>query len=110
MTKPLPTGCMKKEHMSTWRKFNRLLEAVDLDDPFVHLFVVDIHFDCKSASVKQILYNKIFPPTIEKHKIIDPSKRSVYQLLERYSDTNNGIRFSYRPTHKADATLFAKNF
>ena len=110
MTKPLPTGCMKKDQMSTWRKFNLLLETVDLDDPIVHPFVVDIHFDHKSASVKQILYNEIFPRTIEKHKIIDPSKRSVCQLLEQYSDTNKGIRRRYRPTHKANATLLAKKF
>ena len=82
MTKPLPTGCIKKEQMPTWGKFNLLLEAVDLDDPIGHLLVADIYFDHKRASVKQILYNKIFPPVIEKHKIINPSERSVCQLLE----------------------------
>ena len=51
-TKPLPTGFIKKPQMLTRRKFNLLVEIVDLDDPISHLFVVDIHFDQKRASVK----------------------------------------------------------
>ena len=79
MTKPLRTGCIKKEKMPPWRK---LLNAIDLDGPFGHVFAVNIHFDHKRASVKHILYNEIFSLIIKKRKITDPSKRSVYHLLE----------------------------
>ena len=98
MRKPLPTGCLKKKQMSTWRKLNLLLEKVDLDAPIGHLFVVDIHFDHKRVRAKQILYIEISPPVIEKHKIIKPSERSVYQLLEQYSEIVQGIPLIYCPT------------
>ena len=32
---------------------------------------------------KQLVYNEIYPPIIEKQKIIDPCERSVFQLLEQ---------------------------
>ena len=110
MTKPLPTGCIKKEKMPTWRKFNLLLETVEPDDPIGHLFIVDIHFDHKRATQKQILYNEIFLPIIEKRKIIEPSERSVYQLLEQYSETDKTVPRSYHATQKAHATLFSKKY
>ena len=40
MTKPLPTGCIKKKEVMSYRKFDLLLETVDLDDKTGHLFVV----------------------------------------------------------------------
>ena len=70
MSKPLPAGCIKKEEVLSWRKFDLLLETVDLDDKIGHSFVVDIHFDYRNAASRQLLYNEIFPPIIEKHKII----------------------------------------
>ena len=36
-------------------KIYLLLETVDFDDPVGHLFVVDIHFDHKRASTRQVL-------------------------------------------------------
>lgn len=47
---------------------------------------------------------------IDKHKIIDVSERSVYKLMEQYSETDKGISRAYRCTDKAHTTLFAKNF
>ena len=44
--------------------------------------MVDIEFDHTKATEKQLVYNEIYPPIIEKQKIIDPCERSVYQLLE----------------------------
>ena len=43
MTKPMPSGSIKKK-VPSWREFNLLLETVDLDDLMGHLFVVDIFF------------------------------------------------------------------
>ena len=39
-------------------------------------------FDADKATEKQLVYNEIYPPIIEKQKIIDPCERSVFQLLE----------------------------
>ena len=108
MTKSLLTGCINKEKTPSWRKFNLLLKTVDLDNRVSHVLVDDIHFDHKRSSAKHVLYNEVFPPIIEKHKIIDPSKRSVYHLLEQYSETDKGIPRSYRAPQKAHATLFSK--
>ena len=79
MTKPLPTGCIKKEPQPTWRTFNILLQRVDLNDPIGDLFVVDITFDCEKATPQQCIYNNIYPSIIEKQKIIDVAERSVFQ-------------------------------
>ena len=50
ITKPMSTGCIKKEPQPTWRTFNLLLERVSLDDPVGNLFVVDISFDYEKAT------------------------------------------------------------
>ena len=60
------------------------------------------------ATEKQLVYNEIYPPVIEKQKIIDPYKRSGYELLEQYSSIEKGNPRSYRATKKAHATLFKK--
>ena len=103
MTKPLPTGCIKKEEVPSWRKFDLLLEKVGLNNKIGHLFVVDINFDHRNATSRQLLYNEIFPPIVEKDKIIDVSDRSVYQLIEQYSETDEDIPRAYQCTHKAHA-------
>ena len=82
ITKPLPTGYIKKEPEPTRRTFNILLDKVDLDDPVGHLFVVDISFDYEKATPKERTYNEIYPSIIEKQKIIDVAERFVYQLIE----------------------------
>ena len=108
MTKPLPTGCIKQNFNTRWRTFNLLLQNVSLDDQVGHLYVVDIEFNHIRATEKQLVYNEIYPPVIEKQKNIDPCERSVYQLLEQYSSTEKGNPRSYRATKKAHTTLFFK--
>ena len=68
MTKPKPTGCIKEYPSPSWFKFNMLLESVGIDDPIGHLFVVDIEFDEKNATERELLYNEIFPPHYRKTK------------------------------------------
>ena len=70
--------------------------------------MVDIFCDYKNATQKQKIYNEIYPPITEKQKILDSNERSVYQLIEFYSETDKGVPRSYRPTPKAHATLFSK--
>ena len=101
MTKPMPTGCIKKEPQPTWRTFNILLERVDLNDPVGHIFVVDISFDYEKAIARQCIYNEIYPSIIEKQKIIDVGERSVYQLMEQYIESGEGKPKSYCATKKA---------
>ena len=42
-------------------------------------------------TIKQKMYNEIYPPITEKQKILDANKRSVYQLIELYSETDKGV-------------------
>ena len=107
VTKPMPIDSIKKK-VRTWREFNLLLEMGDLDDPIGHLIVVDTFYDYKNETQKQNIYNQIYPPIIEKQKILDSNERSVYQLIELYSEKDKGVPRSYRPTPKAHATLFLK--
>ena len=110
MTKPLPTGCIKDGNDLSWETFNILLEKVDFEDEIGHLFVVDIMFDLKNATKRQLVYNGIYPPIIEKKKIIDPCERSVFQLLEQYKEGDNDNPLAYRATSKAHATMLKKKF
>ena len=107
MTKPLPTGCIKNDPDLSWKTFNLLLESVNLEDKIGHLYIVDIKFDYINATKKQITYNEIYPPIIEKQKTIDPCEKSVYQLLDNYKEGKRGPS-SYRVTAKAHSTLIPK--
>ena len=100
MTKPLPTGCIKDDSNISWATFNFLIETVDFKDLIGHLYIVDIEFDYENATEKMMAYNEIYPPITEKHKIIDPCKRSVFQLLEQYKERERGA-LSYKSTCKA---------
>ena len=107
MTRPMPTGCIKQNNSPSWVNFNLLMETVSFEDPIGHLFVVDVEFDYESASPRQFMYNEIFPPIIEKNKIMEANERSLFQLLELFSKDGNKPR-SYRCTSKSHATLLPK--
>ena len=109
MTKPMPTGCIKEKEPPSWLDFHILLETVDLDYSIRHLFIVDIFFDEKNATEKELLYNEIFPLSLEKQKTLDTYERCAYQLLELF-DKNEDKQKSCRCTAKSHATLFPKNF
>ena len=85
----MPTGCINDGNDLSWEKINILLEKVDFEDEIDHLFVVDIMFDLKSATKRQLVYNEMYPPIMEKKKIIDPCERSVFELLEQYKEGDN---------------------
>ena len=85
------------------------METVDFQDTIGHLYVVDIEFDFKNATERIMAYNEIYPPIIEKHKIIDPCERSVFQLLEQYKEGERGA-LSYKSMSTAHATMFKKTF
>ena len=108
MTRPMPTGCIKQNNSASWVNFNLLMETVSSEDPTGHLFVVDIEFDYENASPRQFMYNEIFPPIIEKEKIMEANERSLFQLLELFSKKDDGKPRSYRCTSKSHATLLPK--
>ena len=110
MTKPFPTGCMKDDSDISWETFNILREKVNFEDEIGHLYVVDTIFDSKNATKKQFVYNEIYPPIIEKKKIIDPCERYVFQLLEQYKENDSHNPVAYRATRKAHATMLKKKF
>ena len=109
MTKPMPAGAIKEKEAS-WTEYNLLFEKVSLDDKKGHIFVVDIEFDYLHATDSQIMYNEILPPFIEKNTKIEPNDRSVYQLLELYSEDTRGNPKNYKGSAKAHSNLLPKKF
>ena len=108
MTRPMPTGCIKQKTSPSWVTFNLLIEKVSLEDKIGHLFVVDIEFDFQNAPARQLVYNEIFPPIIEKKKIMEANERSLFQLLELFSKNEQNKPRSYVCTAKSHATLLPK--
>ena len=86
------------------------METVTLDDPRRHMCVVDIEFDPLNVTPRQIMYNEIFRPVVEKKKILEPNERSVFQLLELYSETEKGNPKSYKLSAQSQATLLPKRY
>ena len=109
MTKPMPGGAIKEKEPS-WTEYNILLEKLSLDDKKGHIFIVDIEFDHEHATDRQIMYNEIIPPFIEKDTKIEANKKSVYQLLELYSEDKNGDPNKYKVSAKAHANMPSKKF
>ena len=72
ITKPFPAGCIKDDSDISWATFNFLMETVDFKDTIGHLYIVDVEFDYENSTEKMMVYNELYPPIIEKHKIIDP--------------------------------------
>ena len=90
MTKPLPTGCIEDDSDISWETFHILLENISFEDEIGHMYVADIKLDVKNATERQLVYNEIYPPIIEKQKIIDPCERPTFQLLDNFSQGENG--------------------
>ena len=107
MTKPMTIGAIK-ENDASWTEFNLLLEKVYLDDPKGHIFVVDFEFDHLNATECQIMYNEIFPPFTEKQSRVEANERSVYQLVELYSEDSRGNPKSYKVSAKSHSNVLPK--
>ena len=54
------------------KNFQFVLRKSELNDQIGHFCVVEIEFDHTKATKRQIVYNEIYPPIIEKQKIVDP--------------------------------------
>ena len=78
MTKPLPTWSIKRKKIPTMREFDLIIQGILDEDKIGHLFVVDIHFDQKNASEKQLFFNKIYSPIFERKKVLSTNEKSVF--------------------------------
>ena len=87
-----------------------LLETVSLDDRIGYLFIVNIEFDLENADAKQLMYNDVYHPVINKQENLDANERSIFQLRELYLETTEGETKSYRKTKKLEAILISKKF
>ena len=69
MTKPLPTGSIKKSKMlPMMREFDLMLQGVSDTDKIDHLFIGSIEFDHENANEKELFFNEIYTPIFEKRK------------------------------------------
>ena len=82
MTKPLPTSNIKRKKIPTMREFDLIIQGISDEDKIGLLFLVDIHFDQKNASEKQLFFNEIYSPIFEKKKVLPANERSIFQLLD----------------------------
>ena len=54
------------------------------------------------------MYNEIFPSLADKQTAVLPNERSVFQLLELYSEDHKGMPKSYKTTSKCHSNLLPK--
>ena len=111
MTKPLPTGCIKKEnYVPNYRQLQLLLQGISHTDKIGHLFIVDIEFDYERATAKEIFFNEIYTPVFEKKKVLPASERSVFQLLDAMRLNKKDLLNNYKCTVKTHSTMEKKYF
>ena len=97
MKKPLPYGCIKKEHPPSFIKFNRILDGLSHNDIIGHLFKVNITFN--NINAKTLLFNKLYPPIFEKNKKRETFERSTLQLLSIMVRDENKEKINSFRTH-----------
>ena len=74
----------------------------------VTFFVVDIHFDYKNSSEKQLFFNEIYSPIFEKKKVLSANKRSVFKLLDAMRLNSKRTVNSSKATAKTHETMHEK--
>ena len=85
-----------------------ILQGISDNDKIGHLFIVDIEFDYKNATEKQLFFNEIYTPIFEKNKVLSASERSVFQFLDAMWLNDKGVMNSYKTTVKTHATMDGK--
>ena len=99
MTKPLPTGCIKKsKKIPSMREFQLILEDISHENRIGYLFVVDLMFDFERCIARELLFNEIYSPVFEKKKVLPPSERFVFQLLDAMHLNGRGLLNAYKAT------------
>ena len=109
LTKLLPTGSIKRSRKTpTIREFNLITEGISDEDKIGHFFIVDVEFNEEKASEKHLLFNEIYTPIFEKKKVLPPTKRSIFKLLDVMRLNDKGL--FYMATSKTHSTMGKKFF
>ena len=87
------TGVIKKNVIKKFNliEFNLSLEQILDEDKIGHLFIVDVKFDEKNANEKTMMFNEIYTLKFEKEKVMNPTERSVFQLLDVIRLNDKGL-------------------
>ena len=108
VTKPLPTGSINRKKIPTMREFDLIIYGISDEDEIGHLFVVDIHFDQKNASEKQLSFREIYALIFKKKKVLSANERSVFQLTNAMRLNDKGTINSFKTIAKTHATMGEK--
>ena len=82
MTKPLPIGSIKKsKKIPSIREFDLIIQGILDECKIGHLFVVNIKFDTKNASEKQLFFNEIYSPILRKKISCQQTKDHFFNFL-----------------------------
>lgn len=96
MTKSLPTYVIKKQKkIPSFCEFNFLIDQVFHENKICHLFIVN----------KTMLFNEIYTTIFEKEKVINPTLRSVFQLMDAINLNDKSLLNSYNFTYKTHSTI-----
>ena len=90
------------------REFDLIVQRISDTNKIGHLFIVDIEFDYKNATKKQLFFNETYTPIFEKKEVLSANERSVFQLLDAMRLNDKCIINSNKTTEKTDATMDAK--
>ena len=77
-------------------------------DKIGHLFIVDIEFDHKNATEKELFFNKISTTIFEKKKVLSGNGRSAFQLLNAVRLNDKSTINLYKTTAKTHTTMDEK--
>ena len=84
MTKPLPTGCIKNNKYISWETFNFLLESVSFEDKIGRLYIVDIAFDVKNVTERNMLTRKFIGQLFK-------NKKQWIRVKDQYFSYSNNL-------------------
>lgn len=97
------------QYQQTWFKFwknsNWQLQLRKYKLAFLKIF-----FRPEKGSERELLFNELYKPIFDKEKVLDPSKRSVFQLLERIRKRKNGLDLNFYKYKKTYPTMEKKFF
>ena len=109
MTKLLSISSIKKmKKLPSLRDFDFIVQCISDEDKVGHLFLVNIEFDWRNASEKQLFFNENYTSIFEKKKVLPACERSVFQLLDAMRLNDKGLINSYKTITKTHATLHKK--
>ena len=100
ITKPLPIGSIKKmKKLPSLSTFDLIVQSISNEDKIGKLFLINIEFDCRNASKKQLFFNEIYTSIFEKKKTLPACEKSVFQLLDAMR-LNEKMPYKFLQNHR----------